>query len=372
MRNVLITGARAPVALHLTRLLAGAGMRVMLADHLLWPLAAASRMHAGYHRIASFVHDPDGAAQALTELLDREKIDVVIPTCEEVLHLAHYWQDAGPGARLLAPDLARLQQVHSKHDFITLCARLGLVVPETRLLKSPEDVAATKAQAAHLVYKPVWSRFGGSVLIKPGPNGLAGIHPTPAAPWVAQGYIDGDEISVYAIADEGRLTALAAYRAVIRAGAGAAVAFEPVDTGAVRPVVEAIVRRASWTGQISFDLIVRSDGQALPIECNPRATSGLHFFHDHAAFAAALFGGPEAAPDVTAAQGVPLALWAYGGRAAFGRARSNIQSVFAWPGDRVGLWPQLKSLAEFAAIAARHRITLTEATTRDIAFGGGP
>lgn len=347
---------------------------MILADHLRWPLAAASRLHDGYHRLPSFVYDPCDAAAALGQLLDREKIDLVIPTCEEVLHLAKFWRDHRLQAELFAPSLSALEQVHNKCAFNALCKDIGLAVPETRLLIGPDDLKATQADATDLVYKPVWSRFGGSVLIRPDPGDLKGVRPTPGAPWVAQTFVEGSEIAVFGVATQGRLTALAAYRAVIRAGQGAAIAFEPVDAGPVRPIVAALVQTLTWTGQISLDVIVRPDGQALPIECNPRATSGLHFFRDSTAVAAAYLGGPEVGPDVSTPHGVPLALWAYGLRpgrlGAFNQARHRIESVFDWPGDPVGLWPQMRSLAEFAGIGVRHGIGLQRATTFDIEWDG--
>ncbi|GAB1364172.1 hypothetical protein MASR1M32_34080 [Rhodobacter sp.] len=49
MTRVLVTGTRAPVALHLVRLMAGAGHHVLMADSLPCPMAEASRMHQGFH-----------------------------------------------------------------------------------------------------------------------------------------------------------------------------------------------------------------------------------------------------------------------------------------------------------------------------------
>ena len=48
MSAVLITGARAPVALHLARELHVAGRRVLLADTLRFPMSRATRTAASY------------------------------------------------------------------------------------------------------------------------------------------------------------------------------------------------------------------------------------------------------------------------------------------------------------------------------------
>lgn len=377
-RTFLITGARAPVALHMTRLLTGAGHRVHLADSLQHPLAAESRLHHGYHVVPSLRADPVRAAAVLRELADQLQVDCVIPTCEEVLHLARIWRDHVMPVPLFAPDLALLAQVHDKYRFITLCRTLGLHVPQTRLLLDPTDVMALADQAKALVFKPVWSRFATQTVIRPNAARLRRIRPSADAPWVAQDHIAGQEICVYAMAHQGRVTAISAYRGLIRAGDGASVCFAPLQDKAVDDFVAAFVGGTGWTGQISFDLIRRTDGKVLPIECNPRATSGLHFFHEPQGFACAVTDAVKISPDVARPQGVPLALWLYGlpqilrpgGWRAFRHAVSHADDIMDWPGDRLGVMAQLRPLAEIARIALRDRISLQTASTQDIAWDG--
>ncbi len=294
------------------------------------------------------------------------------------------------GADLFAPDIARLAQVHDKYRFIQLCEDIGLTVPpRTHLLVTDADRTAHESAARALVFKPVWSRFGGAeVLIRP-PDiaSLRRVKPTALAPpWIAQEHLSGTEICAYAVARQGRVVALAAYRGgLVRAGpGGAAVCFDPMDAEIIRPpFVETFVRATKWTGQVSFDLIRTEDGQILPLECNPRSTSGLHFFTDGgAAFARALTAdGGEVRPDVTHPQAVRMALWLYGvpmvarrrERRVFLDALNRSTDVMDWPGDRIG-WvpPQLRSVAEFAAIALRQRISLPRASTwGGIEWGGG-
>ncbi|TJW70248.1 MAG: hypothetical protein E5V92_34405, partial [Mesorhizobium sp.] len=91
-KTVLITGARAPVALHLARLLHGAGRRVILADAPARPIAATSKACARYHRLPPPRFEPRAYAEAVEALVRAEGIDLVIPTCEEVFHLAMAWR----------------------------------------------------------------------------------------------------------------------------------------------------------------------------------------------------------------------------------------------------------------------------------------
>lgn len=198
-------------------------------------------------------------------------------------------------------------------------------------------------------------------------------------PWVAQQFIEGEEISAYAVARQGTLKALALYRSPHRAGKGAGIFFERVEDMAARALVERIVAGTGWTGQISFDLMREPGGRVLPLECNPRAVSGLHFFRDPARFADAVLGdGPEVAPEVAAPQTARLAMWIYGLPAAlrsgelgrFRRAMREGEELLDWPGDSAPVKAQWPALAEIAGVALRERISLQAASTRDIEWNG--
>lgn len=377
--TVLITGARAPVALHLARLLHGAGRRVILADTPARPIAAASKACARYHRLPPPRFEPRAYAEAVEALIRKENVGLVIPTCEEVFHLALAWRGRAMRARLLAPGIGLLAEVHNKHAFIRLAEKLGLTVPETKLLQSPDDLRAMRGRSRELVFKPVWSRFASHVLLRPAPEKLMAITPSPAMPWVAQRFVQGEEISAYAAAREGRLKALALYRSAYRAGKGAGIFFERVENDTARDFVERIVAATQWTGQISFDLMREADGRVLPLECNPRAVSGLHFFHDPARFADAVLGdGPEVLPDVTAPQTVRLAMWIYGlpaalrsgGLGRFRQAMREGRELLDWPGDPEPVKAQWPALAEIVGTALRQRISLQATSTRDIEWNG--
>jgi len=377
--TILITGARAPVALHLARLLHGAGTRVILADTPARPIAAASKACARYHRLPPPRFEQQDYAEAVEALIHTENIGLIIPTCEEVFYLALTWRGRTVPAQLFAPGIDLLAEVHNKHSFIRLAERLGAEIPETTLLSSRNDVEALRSSSRGLVFKPAWSRFASHVLLRPRPEALDSIVPSPVMPWVAQRFIEGEEISAYAVARDGRLKALALYRSRYRAGKGAGIFFERVEDEAARALVERIVAGTAWTGQISFDLMREPSGRVLPLECNPRAVSGLHFFRDPARFADAMLGdGAEVEPDVSAPQTVRLAMWIYGlpavlrsgGFGQFRKAMREGQELLDWPGDSAPVKAQWRALAEIAGVALRQRISLQAASTRDIEWNG--
>ena len=368
--RVLITGARAPAALHLARLLHGAGYHVVMADSLRHTVGAASNACAHFVLLPAANGDAAAYGRAIHTAVADHRIELVIPTCEEVFHLAHLWTQDAPGIPLFAPDLSVLLAAHNKYRFIQTVKALGLVAPETVLLSSQADLDAVRDRAADLVFKPVWSRFATDVLIRPK---RLKITPTSARPWVAQEFIGGEEICVYALAHQGRVMAQAAYRPIYRAGRGAGIAFAPITDPAVDHFVTRFAQGTGWTGQVSFDLMRRPDGAVLPLECNPRATSGIHFFRHPKGFVDALNGSSPARPDVATPQAVRAALLLYGPAQhpmEIWRDLWHMGDALAWPGDPAPAWQQIPATLEVAAIALRHRISLTKAATRDISFDG--
>ena len=159
MKTVLITGARAPVALHWARLLHMAGHRVILADSHRFAMARATQFKAAYVQLPQ----PRGAlppyARAVESVVRRFGCDLVLPTCEEVFFLAAARDHIGAQVPLVAPPFALLAQVHDKYRFAMMARSFGADPPASTLLSSASDLEACRATGENLVFKPVWSRF---------------------------------------------------------------------------------------------------------------------------------------------------------------------------------------------------------------------
>lgn len=368
--RVLITGARAPVALHMARLLSAAGCHVMMGDSLRHALAFASGMHQGVVWLPRFNSDPDVLATVVKKAIADHAITHVVPTCEEVIYLARLWDLYQINAVLVAPSLATLLNAHDKCRFIDMARAAGMRAPRTWLLQSGDDLEKPDLPSPALVYKPVWSRFAERVLIQPR---RITFQPTSASPWVAQEYLHGDLCCVYALAHAGEVTACAIYRPLYPAGRGGGTAFAPLHAPDIADAVAAFAKYHHWTGQLSFD-VIRTENTPYFIECNPRATSGLHLFDDGPSFAYALFGQGQTMPVTGGLYGIKLAMALYGMRS--GRPRAlfrdlrRVEDVISWPGDRVSIAKQLRSFVEIASIALRHRLSLQAASTHDIAWNG--
>jgi hypothetical protein len=380
---VLITGARAPAALDLARAFAAAGYAVHMADCAPCRMARWSRAPVAVHAHASPVEDPAAFERDLRGLVDRLRPDLIVPTCEEVFHLAglaRRWPDLA--RRLFAPDFETLRTLHSKRLFAQACAAHGLPVPQTWSCERPEDLAALPPSET-LVFKPEYSRFGVHTLVQPDPGRLAAVRPTPDARWVAQRHVAGVEVSFYAACRDGELSAFSAYGSRWRERGGASYGFEAPPAPVVADllaIAEVLARAVVRNGQFACDAIVDAQGQAWLLECNPRATSGAHLFGRSADLALALAGD---SPAVRAAQGalcyLAPAYWLFGLPDALGTGRLGEwwnglrvgRDVIGAPGDR---WPVFGALVDSLAFSAKALAggqSLAAAMTADIEWNGG-
>jgi glutathione synthase/RimK-type ligase-like ATP-grasp enzyme len=294
--RVLITGGRAPVALDLARQFARGGARVIVADSAPCYLARSSRAVARAYRVPAPRMQPDAFAAALAEIVDRERIDLLVPTCEEVFYVAHFADRLRSRADVFCSPIDVLRGLHDKWRFNLFAASLGVGVPESWLLQSRDDVATLPAGASELVLKPVFSRFAAHTLVRPAAGVLAALDVRPERPWIAQRFVAGSEVCTYSVARDGRLTAHVAYRPLWRAGTvGSSFYFAPAHSVAIEEAVARIVAAVRYTGQIAFDFIEAPGGKLAVLECNPRATSGVHLFGPNDGLPAA-FNGAHGAP----------------------------------------------------------------------------
>lgn len=383
MKTVLLTGARSPAALELARALHRSGIRVLAADSIRFPVCRFSSSVDKTLRHAPARQQPEKFVRDLNRIVGEERIDIIIPTCEETFHLALN-KDAIRCA-IFAPSIELLNILHDKFQFLDLARDHGISVPRTVVLgkKAELDEFAKLPKIddealEELVYKRVFSRFAEGTLVKPSLEQLNSVVPTSRDKWVAQEFIAGQESCCYAVAVDGQLTAISNYLPVHRAGRGAGTYFQPVISPTIEAFVRSLVAATNYTGQISFDFITNKDGATYVIECNPRATSGVHLLEPSADWHHVLgIKSDGHQPTVRAAptpKMVALAMMLYG------RGKDPTRSVlrdiaaardvtwhFSDPLPSIG---QLATMAEFLLISAKRSITPLAATTYDIEWNG--
>lgn len=381
MAKILLTGGRAPATLELARIFHAAGHRVFLAESLPGSLTAASRTLAGSFLVPPPRQQPEQFIRALVALIRQHQIDLLIPTCEEAFHVARGQAELVRHCTVFVEPLEKLRPLHHKWTFIQLAAELGLPVPATSLVETLDDLPGAFARWPRLVLKPVYSRFAARTLLLPTPKQAeSALHASPGTAWVAQEYLPGHQICTYSVAQRGQLTAHCAYPSDFTAGLGSTILFRAIDHPAALAWVQKFVAEQQFTGQIAFDFIENAQGEIAALECNPRATSGIHLFAEQADFPAAFLD--PAQPCLFPAQAHPsmllTAMLGYGLPAAlrkrefrpwltaFTRSRDVIFSLH----DPAPALLQLRSLLFFVWLGWRKGISALEASTFDIEWNG--
>jgi len=370
--NILVTGARAPIAADIARVLASAGHRVFTTDSLRFPVGRFAPGIAGYVRMPAPRLDFPAFAAAIHRCCAEKSIELVIPTSEEVFWLAQVptWPAE---CRLMAPSAAVLEQMHDKGNFAQLANALGIGAGTSHLLGSLAEATnfLWDHNPADFVFKPVFSRFATRVLVSPTADKVRAQQFDSHNPWLAQPRVYGEEVCLYNIAHDGELLLHVAYRPRWRAGKGASIYFEPVEDASLRELSARVARATSFTGQMSFDVILTTAGP-VAIECNPRGTSGVHLVAQAPKeFARALLGESarvaHLAPRMLA---VPLLMYhprllvSAEGRQGWGIARDAMREA------GVPLYAQLVATSELLLRSVGRGADPLAAATADIEWNG--
>ncbi|WP_413404425.1 ATP-grasp domain-containing protein [Paenibacillus amylolyticus] len=411
--RVLLTGGRAPVTLDLARMLHRAGHRVYVAESAVRHLTRSSSAVEQCAVVPSPRHNTGAYLAELERLAQDWQIDLLIPMCEEVFYVAQGADRLRAYCRVLVTTLEQLHELHHKYDFIQLAGSLGLSVPDTRLINSRQEWMEAQSVLETMgdwVWKPVYSRFAAKVRMPtlmtddtgartdqegnvsqksrrhirndPPEEGQLSV----ASPWVAQAYIPGQMLCTYSIAHEGQLVAHATYDSRYRTGSvGASIFFEQVEHEDALAWVRQFVEATGFSGQIGFDFIEGPDGQVYAIECNPRATSGIHLFHPGDDLVRALTEPETLIKErkmITPARGskamLMLPMLGSGVQQIFGKGKLRAW-IAAWCGTRdvVYVGQDIQPLMEqFGVVLAAWRLarsqkcSLTEALTHDIEWNG--
>ncbi len=318
-RTVLISGGKMTKALHLARAFAAAGHRVVLVETAKYRFTGHrfSRCVDAFHVVPS-PSDP-AYAQALLDIVRAEGVDLYVPVCSPVAsrYDALAAETLAGHCEVLHADAELIELLDDKYRFATAAAELGLGVPDTHLVTEPAQVCHFDFDAhpgpyvlKNLAYDPV-NRLDLTPLPRPSAAETArfamGRPITTANPWILQSFVGGREWCTHTTARDGRVLAY-----VCCPSSAFQVNYASVD----KPEIEAWVRRfvaeLKITGQVSFDLIERSDGRVAAIECNPRTHSAVTTFQDLPALAAAYLDqrDPDAGPLRPAADARPT-YWLY-------------------------------------------------------------
>lgn len=324
--NILLTNGRFPASLDLARQLRKAGHNVLSVDPMQYHVCKFSIDVSKSWQTPAPSRNPAGYVDAVKKVIRKARVDMIIPIHEEILYLAESG-DPEIIQRLFAPPFARLYQLHSKWEFHQLLRHCQFGTPETHLCTTRADVERLDRNAEWAL-KPVLGRACSGVChLKPGRDpDWNTIDLSPEHPYVAQEWVRGNRYCTYGVFRNGRVQAFGVYPVLETIDGSSSVYFEATEHDAIWEYATALASELQFTGQMALDLIeegadesnevneVRDsprglyrhfgdrlrrlkpsssasskeqDGSRSPapsprrlvaIECNPRATSGIHLW----------------------------------------------------------------------------------------------
>lgn len=379
MTAILVTGARAPVALDLARSFIAAGCDVHVADSVRpWTARLSRAFRERLHRLAPPRHAFARFADELAGLVVKLNPAWIIPTCEEVFYVAEAARRGGFAERVFAPPPETLRTLHSKIAFAAFARANGVAAPATARVTSSAQLAPWRHRRNEIVLKPEFSRFASHALVRPSAAQFDAVTPTEAAPWAVQDFVEGEEVCVWSAMRAGAVAAYAAYRPLWRLGRSASYYFEADHDPALLTMTRAIAAATGAYGQLSFDVIRTRDGAVHPIECNPRSVSGVHLFDGDAGLAHAMLGDADfVTPQAEARHlgpamslfGAPQAL-VQGRLGAFGRDIARSRDVLARPGEPWAGVGALLDAARFTLVGLSRGRSASGQSTDDIEWNG--
>ncbi|MBP0463364.1 ATP-grasp domain-containing protein [Roseomonas sp. PWR1] len=273
MSTVLLTLGRLPKALDLARAFHGAGWRVVVAEPFRKHLAGASNAVARSIVVTAPAEDREAYLRDLLRVVEEEAVDLVLPVSEEVVHVAALHGRLPARTRLFAMPAEAVLAAHDKGAFAAQSGAWGLPVPSTHPLG--DETAALLAARQDVVVKPLHACSGRGVRVIRRGDPLPPADP--AAPAIVQARIAGPERSTCSLVHAGVVSGTVVYQGLMQSGS-VSIAFERVEDRLIEAFVRDYAAATGWTGFLSFDFMLDAEGKPWAIECNPRTTSGLHFF----------------------------------------------------------------------------------------------
>lgn len=272
-RSVLLTLGRLPVSLELARAFAAAGWRVVVLDSISWHLCRASKAVHKCIKVPSPKAHPEGYKKTILTIVLNEGIELVVPISEEGVYIASLSDSLPESVKLLSVQQAEWIRLHDKWQCMTFLHNAGLSVPHTETLSTALS-SSTKATKRCVLKKRLTAAGSGLQILDIGQSYPAVNN---AEDWIVQPLLSGPELCVFSVFHDGALQLRVGYAGILMDGS-VSVAFERIELPL--DVVQWLIRFGEvtqYTGMASFDFMQNDDSKWCALECNPRATSGIHF-----------------------------------------------------------------------------------------------
>ena len=318
-KSILVSGAQDDEGAAARALVHAAGHRVVLVEsHRYWLIGHRfSRAVDRFYTVPK--PDAPGYAEALLDIVERERIDLYVPVCSPVasLHDSRAMALLSPHCEVLHVEPRQIGRLDDKYRFFETARQMNLDVPQSFLITDPAQVlghdfsGATRPYILKSIAYDSIRRLDLTRLPAATPEATAAfvrsLPISPENPWILQEFIEGREYCTHGTLRDGELRVHCCCES-----SAFQVNYENVDKPAIEHWIRRFAAGTRLTGQASFDFIeAADDGKTYAIECNPRTHSAITMFYDQPTLAEAYVGHAKlAAPVVPSATSRPT-YWLY-------------------------------------------------------------
>ncbi len=287
-KTVLVSGGKMTKALQLARSFHRAGHRVILVESEKYWFTGHrfSRAVSRFYRVPK--PNSPAYADALLEIVKRERVDLYVPVCSPLASL--YDSLAMP---LLSPNCdvmhvgpSQIELLDDKLQFSQIAEKLGLAVPKTFLITDPEDVVRfdfSRERRSYILKSIAYDSIRRLDLTRLPARSVEetaafarSLPISKSNPWIMQEFIPGQEYCTHGTLRDGRLRVHCCCES-----SAFQINYENVDKPAIEAWIKTFAAGLNITGQASFDFIeADDDGKVYAIECNPRTHSAITMFYD--------------------------------------------------------------------------------------------
>lgn len=281
-KRIFLTAGRSQITLDLARKFHAGGHEVFVAGTNSLYITRYSNSVKKAFVLPSPRFSPKAYVARLVEIVEKEKIDLLLPIWEDGFVIAKEKEMFPSFCSLMVADYPLVHMLHNKWTFSQKMEQMGLNCPETVLLNRPEDFQEIPFDPPYAI-KKCYTRAAQDVIYCPSVNELPALQFDPENPWIAQKWMEGERFCSYSVCQQGSVTASALYPVDYAIDGYSCLNFHPVEHPEILAWIQHFVKSTGYHGQIAFDFIETADKKLYVFECNPRSTTGVHLFtrRDH-------------------------------------------------------------------------------------------
>ncbi len=223
---------------------------------------------------------PDALWERLKEILDKEKIDFMIPCLDsEISNMISLEPKLNKlGIKCILPTEKSLKN-HSKQNLYKLCKKIDVSAPETKVINNAWELESYANEATYPVY--IKGKFYGAELVTWKQDFIRAANDISQLwgwPIITQEAIFGDEYDITGLGDgEGNVIQLCSIRKMLITSKGKAFGGIVVEDPELDELARRIIKELRWNGPFELEFIKKPNGKPTLLEINPRFPAWIDF-----------------------------------------------------------------------------------------------